>query len=66
MTTEASENDNIVRLSYCTICDAPPLGGANPFLEGLGELQQKQEIELSLEECKLCKGTVWKIKFPLE
>jgi len=66
MTIEASENDNIVRLSYCTICDAPPFGGANPFLEGLGELQQKQEIDLSLESCKICKGTVWKIEFHLE
>ena len=63
MTTSASENDNIVHMTYCTICDAPPLGGANPFLEGLGELQRKQEVELSLESCKVCSGTVWKISY---
>jgi len=66
MTTEASENDNIVRLTYCTTCDAPPLGGANPFLEGLGELQREQKVDLSLESCKICDGTVWKISYHTE
>ena len=63
MTTGASENNNIVHLTYCTICDAPPLGGANPFLESLGEQQRNQKVNLSLESCKICEGTVWKISY---
>lgn len=63
MTIEASENDNVYSLSYCIICDASPYGGENTFLKGLGELQRQQKVNLALETCEDCQGTLWKIQY---
>tara|TARA_Y100000310_G_scaffold294604_1_gene325215 strand:+ start:147 stop:356 length:210 start_codon:yes stop_codon:yes gene_type:complete len=69
MTVEASENNNVFRLSYCIICDASSTGGENSFLRSLGELQREQKVELSLESCD-CEDALpnmlWKIKFVSE
>ena len=69
MTVEASENDDVFRLSYCIICDASSTGGENSFLRGLGELQREQKVELSLVYCD-CEDALpnmlWKIKFKTE
>ena len=69
MTVEASGNDNVFRLSYCLLCDAPSQGGENSFLRGLGALQEERKIELSLESCE-CKDALpnmlWRIKFGSE
>ena len=69
MSIEASENDNVFRLSYCILCDASSTGGENTFLKGLGELQREHKVELSLESCK-CEealpNILWKIKFKTE
>jgi hypothetical protein len=66
MTIETSEDENVYRLSYCIICDASSYGGDNPFLKGLGELQRQHKVELSLETCKDCQGTLWKIKYNIQ
>tara|TARA_R110002096_G_scaffold145625_1_gene303477 strand:+ start:123 stop:332 length:210 start_codon:yes stop_codon:yes gene_type:complete len=69
MTSEAPENDNVFRLSYCLLCDAPSQGGENSFLRGLGALQEDRKIELSLESCE-CKDAIpnmlWRIQFGSE
>tara|TARA_R110000824_G_scaffold182013_1_gene362900 strand:- start:369 stop:578 length:210 start_codon:yes stop_codon:yes gene_type:complete len=69
MTIEASENDNVFRLSYCILCDASSAGGENSFLKSLGELQRKQKVELSLGTCD-CEDSLpnmlWRIKFVSE
>ena len=69
MAVEASENNNVFRLSYCIICDASSTGGENSFLRGLGELQREQKVELSLESCDCedaLSNMLWKIKFVSE
>ena len=63
MTTETSEDENVIRLSYCIICDAPVAGGENTFLKELGELQRQHKVDLALESCEECNGTLWKIKY---
>ncbi len=69
MSTEASENDNVFRLSYCILCDASSTGWENTFLKGLGELQRERKVELALETCE-CEDALpnmlWKIKFKTE
>jgi hypothetical protein len=66
MPISSSEHDGIYRLKYCSICDASPYGGDNPFLYALGSLQRKGRVDLVLGFCIICKGIVWQIKFVLE
>jgi hypothetical protein len=69
MKTEELDDSNLIKLSYCLLCDASVTGGENSFLRGLGELQRQQKVDLLLESCD-CEDVpanmLWRIQFSTE
>ena len=69
MITDELDDANLIKLSYCLLCDASVTGGENSFLRGLGELQRQQKVDLLLETCD-CEDALpnmlWEIQFSTE
>ena len=66
MPTNSAEHEGVYYLKYCSICDASPYGGDNPFLYALGELQREGLVDLVFGSCIICRGVMWRIKFILK
>ena len=66
MPINSAEHDGVYRLQYCSICDASPYGGDNPFLYALGALQREGLVDLVFGSCLICRGVMWRIKFTIK